>query len=136
MREADPVVSKRRATNKMNAELYLILHKVRGEPAFDIAICCDDMGTESDPGPWWIISTSGWRAYPYREWPLDLLEGPSFYPQHLAWAFGKGSILPDNWPSWPDHFTTIHAPRSPPALDLLAKLGLKEVGEPIKRRKL
>lgn len=44
---------------------YLIAHLVRGEPAFDIAIRCDDMGTESDPGPWWIIPTSGHRAYPY-----------------------------------------------------------------------
>ena len=108
----------------MNDELYLILHKVRGEPAFDIAIRCDDMGTESDPGPWWIISTSGWRAYPFDQISLHNVSA--------EWIVECPPIPAD----WPDHFTTIHAPRSPPALDLLAKLGLKEVGEPIKRRKL
>lgn len=45
--------------------LYLIAHKVRGQPAFDIAECCEDMGTATDPGPWWIASTWGFRAYPY-----------------------------------------------------------------------
>lgn len=39
---------------------YLIAHKVRGERALDIAI-----KMEMADGPWWIIPTSGHRAYPY-----------------------------------------------------------------------
>lgn len=47
-------------------ELYLILHKVRGEPAFDIA---ENIGSEED-GDLWIIPTSGHRAYP--SWHIEL----------------------------------------------------------------
>lgn len=62
--------------------LYLIAHKVRGEPAFDVAQRCDDMGTPDDPGPWWIIPTSGHRAYPYWTCPfgdLGQFEGNDEY---------------------------------------------------------
>ena len=45
---------------------YLILHKVRGEPAFDVAY---QMEIGDEVG--WIIPTSGHRAYPSRQWPLD-----------------------------------------------------------------
>ena len=41
------------------SDLYLILHKVRGEPAFDIAQKIQ-IGDEEG----WIIPTSGHRAYP------------------------------------------------------------------------
>jgi uncharacterized protein involved in type VI secretion and phage assembly len=41
-------------------QLYLIAHKVRGEPAFDVAIKLQ-IGSEEG----WIIPTSGHRAYPY-----------------------------------------------------------------------
>jgi hypothetical protein len=44
---------------------HLILHKVRGEPAFDVA-------TQLDNG-WWIIPTSGHRAYPCKTWRIDEL---------------------------------------------------------------
>ena len=40
--------------------MYLIAHKVRGEPAFDIAEPMQ-VGDET----WWVIPTSGHRAYPY-----------------------------------------------------------------------
>jgi len=49
---------------------YLIAHKVRGKPAFDIAI---QMQVAPDEDPWWIIPTSGHRAYPYWYIELDLL---------------------------------------------------------------
>jgi hypothetical protein len=49
-------------------ERYLIAHKVRGEPAFDIAI---NIGDE-EGGDLWIIPTSGHRAYPY--WYKSLSE--------------------------------------------------------------
>jgi len=60
--------------------LYLILHKVRGRPALDIAELCPEMETPSDPGPWWIIPTSGHRAHPYLYLSLDLL-APNDTPQ-------------------------------------------------------
>jgi hypothetical protein len=63
-------------------DLYLIAHKVSGEPAFDVAIrmecpeCHGNCKDGRDPngytcvecdcfGYWWIIPTSGHRAYPY-----------------------------------------------------------------------
>ena len=42
------------------SQLYLIAHKVRGEPAFDVAQKML-VGEET----YWIIPTSGHRAYPY-----------------------------------------------------------------------
>ena len=60
-------------------EPYLIAHLVRKEIAFDVAICCFDMGTTSDPGPWWIIPTSGHRAYPY--WWVSMFQ---LFKEHPA----------------------------------------------------
>ena len=62
------------------SKLYLIAHKVRGEPAFDIAI---------KMGDWWIIPTSGHRAYPY--WhcgfvPLETGPMPADLPDHYPGA--------------------------------------------------
>jgi hypothetical protein len=62
---------------------HLILHKVRGEPAFDIASKLQ-IGDEEG----WIIPTSGHRAYPYKTWPID----PMRY---------QYEGLP---PDWPDHY--------------------------------
>lgn len=63
---------------------HLILHKVRGEPAFDIA--------EQLENGWWIIPTSGHRAYPYWTRPLDdyqhrmlqKLLPPEGHPDHYS----------------------------------------------------
>lgn len=67
------------------AEPFLILHRVRGEHAFDIAekFCnawchpcqpkCGLWNGETCAAQeenWWIIPTSGHRAYPYHMWPL------------------------------------------------------------------
>jgi hypothetical protein len=41
-------------------DLYLIAHKVRGERGYDVA--CK---MEMPDGTWWIIPTSGHRAYPF-----------------------------------------------------------------------
>lgn len=69
---------------------YLILHKVRGEPAFDIAEKLDEET--------WIIPTSGHRAYPFRWWSIEELviesasrAGPSEFCENI----------PSNWP---DHY--------------------------------
>lgn len=105
------------------SELYLIAHKVRGEPAFDVATqmeCPECTGhdalyramyghncVECDGlGFWWIIPTSGHRAYPYDHQPLlECIE--------LAdWAEMPEGIA--------DHYTTRAAPR----IDLAAALGI------------
>ena len=79
------------------SDLYLILHKVRGEPAFDIAqklIIGDEEG--------WIVPTSGHRAYPYYHEPLTMLYNPQ---------------LKDDWKDWPDHFRVRKA-EPPPKLNV------------------
>jgi hypothetical protein len=53
-----------------NRSLCLCAHVAYGERHFDIAIRCDDMGTLSDPGPWYIIN-SGHRIRPYWAIPFD-----------------------------------------------------------------
>ena len=113
-------------------ELYLILHKVRGEPAFDIATQIEE-GTASDPGPWWIIPTSGHRAYPYRHWSMsDLYSGSEMDLSKLQYVFNN--VDPPE--GWPDHYS-VNAPRDPAPLTarvtgLLSALGLGP--RPIKRR--
>ena len=102
-------------------DLYLIAHQVRNEPAFDVAtrmecpLCAGhdvETNTWIDPqgcyecdqlGYWWIIPTSGHRAYPYH-WsalsetdlayihamPLDL---PDHYPHALAPDAPKRNLI-------------------------------------------
>lgn len=110
------------------AELFLIAHKVRGEPAFDIADRADDMGTASDPGPWWIIPTSGHRAYPYWYQHLNQLgavkdDVPDLPLDHVV------PPMPD---PWPDHYEVHAAPKGQGKVSGLFKLLFKS--EPIKRR--
>jgi hypothetical protein len=49
-------------------DLYLILHKVRGNAAFDVA-----EKVSSDGKEWFVLSTVGARAYPIRAWLLKTL---------------------------------------------------------------
>jgi hypothetical protein len=72
-------------------DLYLILHKVRGEPAFDIA---QKIIVGKEEG--WIIPTSGHRAYPSDIWKFDNLR------QHI---FGevREIAISDLWRDLPDH---------------------------------
>ncbi len=103
-------------------EPYLILHKVRGEPAFDVAIRCEDMGTPSDPGPWWIIPTSGHRAFPLDTTPLRVS--------------GEQLMLEpegENWDTLPDHYSAQASPRPPKITEALA--GLFKAS-PFNRRKI
>lgn len=104
-------------------ELYLILHKVRGEPAFDIAQPLEIAGEEG-----WIIPTSGHRAYPC--WYVPLAE--------LTWNWrGNGQ-----WTPYDDGFQSDDITNVPPVpadlrdhyqitetkverVDLSALLGLK-----------
>src|SRR5882762_1958547 len=97
-------------------ELFLIAHCVRGEAAFDVAEqmeCPHCMPIEPSAdflripeegcfecegnGYWWIIPTSGHRAFPY--WSL-----------HFENILGDDAI-PDMPPSWPDHYKVNAAPK-------------------------
>lgn len=106
--------------------LYLIAHKVRNAPAFDIAeqlrcpICdgaaCDECDGE---GLWWIIPTSGHRAYPYASWRLEDLIDASDYPHIAPWTFDDRmpSGLPDHYPtsrsSTPSLLSQLKLPYTP-----------------------
>lgn len=90
--------------------MYLILHKVREAPAFDIAEklqCpeCSDGCDECDHrGYWWICSTSGHRAHPYKWWDMaDMV----YDPESLS-SITAGLEPPP--PSWPDHYRVNKAP--------------------------
>jgi hypothetical protein len=47
-----------------DANLYLVAHKMLGEPTLDVAVKIET-GTSTDSGPWWITPTTGHRLYPY-----------------------------------------------------------------------
>lgn len=86
-------------------ELYLILHKVRGEPAFDIAHKVQ-IGDEEG----WIIPTSGHRAYPSWYYPMDRLDCADYsdYYEHNPPMSVCGRI-PD---VWPDHYSANASPKT------------------------
>jgi hypothetical protein len=122
-------------------DLFLVAHKVRGEAAFDVAQqmecphCVDGqvVATNKDEliachecdglGYWWIIPTSGHRAYPYWDFPINDLIDPTYH--------ALPSVMPEGLP---DHYTTREAPR----LDLASALGIMSrihaPTPPIKRR--
>jgi len=109
---------------------YLIAHKVRGEAAFDIAcqmICpeCDNDPTCSECdglGYWWIIPTSGRRAYPY--WTQEISGLQCHHYDSVA------PVLTDMPEGLPDHYPPRIEPKSPKR-SLLAELGLaKPQGHP------
>ncbi len=91
---------------------YLIAHKVRGEAAFDVAIqmaCPECLRTgkvldgvacvECDGlGYWWIVPTSGHRAYPWNSIDLTLLGLINAGGMSINEAFGPmPSALPDHY---------------------------------------
>lgn len=91
-------------------DLYLIAHCVRGEPAFDVAQrieCpeCSAMGCLEcdDLGYWWIVGTSGHRAYPYYETPLN--QCVDMY--YMDGDINKPMVPPDGLQ---DHYITQAAP--------------------------
>lgn len=110
-------------------ELYLIAHKVRGLPAFDIAthMTCPVCDATNDHCPscdgvghWWIIPTSGHRAYPYASCIMLCHEDTS-----ISFKFPPG--LPDSPPlSLRDHYTS----EAETARSLIDTLGLKATTVP------
>lgn len=128
--------------------LYLIAHKVRGEPAFDIAehmTCPKCEGATDEPanadwehqyhcdacddqGHWWIIPTSGHRAFPY--WHEALIKT---YVLDLDAAYWNCvlKLPPDMPPDLRDHYTSEREV----ARSLVDVLGLiHKPLAPIKRR--
>jgi len=111
--------------------LYLIAHKVRNQPAFDIAI---QMPMEDEI--WWIIPTSGHRAYPWWSVEFDFLS-------ITKTEYGEDAeyIDPGPMPSpWPDHYwqpgqtSDLDIPETPEGQGLLQALGLRKPTEPLRRR--
>lgn len=97
-------------------EPYLILHKVRGEPAFDIATL---IGYTADGEEMWIIPTSGHSAHPYQTWRLDGL-GQGSDCGFPTWG------LPEIPKDWPDHYSCNDPSTKPTEAggNLLDRLGL------------
>lgn len=97
-------------------ELYLVLHRVRGEPAFDVAVrACTRTNEPCQPncGRWdsaagsckareeWIIPTSGHRARPW--WFIRLDELECVYEGGTFWAMQDALAKPMP-PDHPDHY--------------------------------
>lgn len=84
--------------------VYLILHRVRGEPAFDVAQRTM-YGTEEG----WCIPTSGHRAIPYLYWNLDDLRDTSDINRagHSIRPVDSEALVP---PDWPDHYSVNDRP--------------------------
>ncbi|SRR6266568_4352464 len=113
-------------------DLFLIAHKVRGEPAFDVAekmecSLCHGLGCfECDStGHWWIIPTSGHRAYPFDSYSFSTIEG-------LGLGFDEviGAAMPLNLPDHYAHSTAQHENRLAALLATLPPAPVK----PFKRR--
>lgn len=124
------------------SELYLIAHKVRGKPAFDVAEqmeCphCLEQGEQGCPecdglGFWWIVSTSGHRAFPW--WWLELKwDGTALELEHGGEepAWWLITSMPE---SLPDHYITKAAPARPSSIEALLASKRKPSGPPIARR--
>jgi hypothetical protein len=111
------------------SEPYLILHKVRGEPAFDIAeplIIGDEEG--------WIIPTSGHRAYPITWWNMNEI-GIRKFGEDMC------HVLHNDYPDWlhlPDHYQASEARSrlATAASDILSLMGIgkPKPQAPVKRR--
>lgn len=107
---------------------HLIAHVVRGEPAFDVAQQIECVVCHNDPhertlceecdgvGFWWIIPTSGHRAYPYWNTPIHKCkDGIYLSDEFVSVSFG----VPTPPLSHPDHYPTKRAPDAPSLVDLL-----------------
>lgn len=127
--------------------LYLIAHKVRGLPAFDIAerqrcpVCEGarqglDNGADyagncnaCDDGYWWIIPTSGHRAYPYHYWDMDDLYDGSDMDMPKPMSVLDSVDPPEGLR---DHYQSRAAPKE--VIDLLAMINLPKPKMTIARR--
>lgn len=106
----------------MMTELFLIAHKVRNEPAFDIATrldcpeCIAQGCAECDQlGYWWVVPTSGHRAYPSDYAPIS-----GFY-SNMGERILDVLALPT--PDLPDHYH-LEASTTASRQSLADRLGL------------
>jgi hypothetical protein len=116
----------------MTADLFLVAHKVRGEPAFDVAtrMECPECpeGTDEgfciecdNTGFWWIIPTSGHRAYPVMNWKLaELGDVTDYHSVSILREAGPLEAHP-KFASVPDHY----AHRAAPKVSLIEALGIR-----------
>jgi|SRR5215469_252318 len=88
--------------------IYLILHKVRGEPTLDVAEPLK-IGEENA----WIIPTSGHRAFPLYSWPIEVLQDVRTGDVPYAYLDGK---LPDDMP---DHYPATDRLKAKPKLTVV-----------------
>lgn len=107
-------------------DLYLIAHRVRGEPAFDIACMLDILDEDGDPI--WIIPTSGHRAYPY--WYCELIDDGVTIG--LEWV-DRPASPPPMPPDLQDHYH-LDQPTRTKTPTLLSRLNLHRTQPPIIRR--
>ena len=106
--------------------IFLIAHKVRGEPAFDVAELLS-IGPEEA----WIIPTSGHRAYPLAYWAIEDLADLSDYPHPTPWTI----IDKLDFSACPDHYPCNDKPPPKGSIDILSILNLRRpTTEPLKRR--
>jgi len=109
-------------------ELFLIAHKVSGEAAFDVAtkMSCPECNGKPHCGPtddvdsfihsrclecdamgyWWIIPTSGHRAYPY--WHAEIIDNG--VDIGLEWT-DRPASPPPMPTALPDHYRHGPAPK-------------------------
>jgi len=100
---------------------HLILHKVRGEAAFDVA---EKIMIGDEEG--WIIPTSGHRAYPFKTWELDDLVDSSdigYEGYHICPVSMQEKVPED----WPDHYAAVKVYEKPKAQPAVA-LSLEDLG--------
>jgi hypothetical protein len=84
---------------------YLILHLVRGEPEFGVA-----MSMERNGETWWVICSSGHRAFPFRKWHIGDLADVSDI--NYAGRHDRPIDFLDTIPEgWPDHYGAQTAPK-------------------------
>jgi len=134
----------------MTAQLFLIAHSVRGEAAFDVAtkmMCphcpgylenqgfgcfdCEDLGY------WWIIPTSGHRAFPYWTEELIGILQLAFDEQYIikgqpGLVYDGEAHIPEMPPGWPDHYRVGPAP----ALNIMSLFKAQREAKPHIQRRL
>lgn len=100
---------------------HLILHKVRGEPAFDVGHEIE----AADGQQIWIVSTSGHRAYPIMVWNLEDLADISdinAVGNHNRPADFEPQTSSD-WEGLQDHYAVMPTAPTKSLDQLLAKIG-------------
>lgn len=108
-------------------EEYLIAHKCRGELSIDVAVQLEGVGTDSDPGPWWILKTTGSRAYPF--WAMTL-DGVYVFNKTTQGFEPFMNAVPEVPDGHPDHFAVNDRPFAAPRKKItdLTDLNLEDLG--------